>query len=62
MPRICAPANWWLCHKTQNSASEWAACLVSEKYSLTTAKEELVLFLYDGNGNFDSKDNIENEN
>ena len=37
--------------------------LVSEKYPLNTAKEELVLFLYDGNnGNFDSKDNIENDN
>jgi hypothetical protein len=49
-------------HKTQNSASEWAARLVSEKYPLITAKEELVLFLYNDNGNVDSKDSIENEN
>ena len=34
--------------------------LVSEKYPLNTAKEELVHFLCDDNGNFDSKDNIEN--
>jgi hypothetical protein len=62
MPRTFAPAHWWLCHKTQNSASEWAVRLVSEKYPLVAAKEELVLFLYDDNGNFDSKDNIETEN
>jgi hypothetical protein len=62
MPRTFAPANCWLCHTTQNSASEWASRLVAEKYPLNTAKEELVLFLYDGNVNFDAKDNIENEN
>jgi hypothetical protein len=62
MPRTFAPTNCWLCHKTQNSASEWASRLVSEKYPLNTAKEELVLFLYDDNDNFDSKDNLEYEN
>ena len=44
MPRTFASANCWLCHKTQNSASEWVTHLVSEKYPLNTAKEELVLF------------------
>ena len=46
MPRTFAPANCWLCHKTQNSGSEWvAARLVSEKYPPNTAKkEELALF------------------
>ena len=44
-PRTFAPANCWLCHKTRNSANEWAACLVPETYDpLNTAKEELVLF------------------
>ena len=62
MLRTFAPANCCLCHKTQNSASEWVARHVSEKYPLNTAKEELVHFLYDDHGNFDSKDNIENEN
>jgi hypothetical protein len=62
MPRSFAPANCQLCHKTQNSASEWAARLVFEKYPLNTAKEELVLFLYDDNDNFDSKDNVAIEN
>jgi hypothetical protein len=62
MPRTFAPANCWLYHKTQNSAREWAArLLVSEKCPLNTVKEELFLFLYDDSGNFDSKDNIENE-
>jgi hypothetical protein len=62
MPRTFAPTNCWLCHKTRNSTSGWAAPLVLEKYPLNTAKEELVIFLYDGNGNFNAKDNIKNEN